>query len=294
MATLSEQQLEQLWIKYQFDIAGLRGALGPLYNVAFHARQAHTFNVDEQPETRAVRAAMAPTPGEPNGVPDGHAVMAGPTYGARAASVMAASTVLMTFDSAIQELATRLGTGRGDNMQAGDRIANLYRTLSEPASTLISAAANNIRHVDEWHASATAYSNPLSQADINRRERQNRSMMPLANVLGCALPVTDNVAFEVLQLLAELPNDQGSYDRVELHVLRIGQDAVQRAGLTGAPIGVTIQGTFPSELLDGLPPEDVTISDGVARTASSITSDRILNVNPSQPAPSQPSGDAPT
>jgi hypothetical protein len=235
MAAHSDKQLEQLWIKYQFNIAGLRGTLGPLFNVAFHARQAHTFNIGEGPETRAVHATMGPSPGEPNGIPDGHAVMTGPTYGARAASVMAASTILMTFDSAIQELATRLGSGRGANMQVGDRIANLARTLSEPASTLIWAAVNNIRHVDEWHASAATYSDPRSQGDIDLRERQNRSMVPLANVLGCKLPITDNIAFEVLQLLAELPNDQGSYDRVELHVLRIGQDAVQRAGLTGHP-----------------------------------------------------------
>jgi hypothetical protein len=192
MAAHSDKQLEQLWIKYQFDIAGLRGALGPLFNVAFHARQAHTFNIGEGPETRAVHATMGPSPGEPNGIPDGHAVMTGPTYGARAASVMAASTILMTFDSAIQELATRLGSGRGANMQAGDRIANMARTLSEPASTLVWAAVNNIRHVDEWHASAATYSDPRSQGDIDLRERQNRSMVPLANVLGCKLPITDN------------------------------------------------------------------------------------------------------
>ncbi len=282
---LSPRKLEQLWITYQFNIAGLRGSLGPLFNVAFHARQAHTFYVGTQPETKVVRATMDPTKGEPNGVPDGHAVMTGSTYGARTASVMAASTILMTFDSAIQELASQLGSGRGDNMQAGEPISNLAKTLSEPASTLIWASVNNVRHVDEWHRSAASYCDPRSQGDIDRRERQNRSMVPLSNVLGCELPVTDNVAFDVLQLLAEHSTGPGSYDRVELHVLRIGQDVVRRAGLTGAPIGVTIQGTMPSEVLDKLPPENVTISDGVARTASSLDTERILNVKPAQETP---------
>jgi hypothetical protein len=47
------------------------------------------------------------------------------------------------------------------------------------------------------------------------------------------LPLTDHIAFEVLQLFSEDPTESGagSYDQIELHVFRIGQDLIQGAGL---------------------------------------------------------------
>ena len=285
------KQLEQQWIKFQFDIAGLRGVLGPMYQAAVDARRAHTFHYGDQPGTRIVRAMMQAAPGEPNGVPDGHAIMTGATYGARVTSVMAASLILMTFDTAIQEFAGRLGAALGANMNSGDLTSGASNDLSERSSTLIWAAANNIRHVEEWNRTAMAYRSPLTQGDRRLREMQNRSMEPLARVIGCALPIVDNVAFEVFQLLTEGPPLQGSYDRLELHVLRIGQDLVTRAGLTNAQIGVTITETLPSETIATIRAEDLTISDGVAKTASSLPdTERLANLRPALEPLGEPEG----
>lgn len=288
-ANLSPKRLEQLWIRFQFDIAGVRGVLGPMYQAAVDARRAHTFHVGSQPQTKALRAIMTATPGEPNGVPDGYAIMTGLTYGARVASVSTASVVIMTLDTAIQGFAGQLTAGQGANMLAGDLIFNASGNASERASTLIWATANNARHVDEWFRTAFAYKDPRSKEDIRLREMQNRSMEPLAHVLGCELPITDNVAFEIMQLLSEFAPNQGSYDRIELHALRIGQDLIHRTGLTNAPIGVTIKDALRPEVLVSVAPEDLIVSDGIARTASSLpTTERLAELTPIDDLPVKP------
>jgi len=285
----SAKELEQAWIGFQFDIAGIRGTLGPMYQVSIDARRAHTFYVGSEPEGVLLRAVMGPTPGEPNGIPDGNSQMSGGTYGARAASVAAAEVIIMTLNGAIQKFAIDLGGGQGANINAGDFIFDKTGTKKERASTLVWAASNNIRHVDEWYRYADAYKAPTSKKDNDRRTQQNQSMEPLANVLGCALPITDNIAFEVLQLLTEFEQDKGSFDRLELHVLRIGQDLIQQAGLTPAPIGVTILGTASPADIAKFSPEDVTISDGIGRTASSLPdTERIVNLKPTTEPPPEP------
>lgn len=56
-------------------------------------------------------------------------------------------------------------------------------------------------------------------------------MVSLTRVFGCPLPITENVAFEAFQVLTEESEERGSFDRMELHLLRIGQDLIHRAGL---------------------------------------------------------------
>jgi len=277
------KQLEQLWINFQFEIAAARGTFGPMYQASVDARKAHTFYVGTQPEALMLRSVMEPTSDQPNGVPDGHALASGGTFGARFASVATAQVIIIALDSVIQEFARRLGAGQGSNMHAGDLIWNKQKDKSERASTLIWAAANNVRHVDEWFAFAATYRRPTSQEDIRMRDRQNRSMEPLANVLGVALPITENVSYEVFQLLTEVSDDKGTYDGLERHMLRIGQDLIHRAGLTGAPIGVKVLETVPSERIASIRPEDIIISDGMGRTASSLATDRLLDVTPASP-----------
>jgi len=65
-------------------------------------------------------------------------------------------------------------------------------------------------------------------------------MRPIAATLGIELPVTENVTYETIHLLVKLNQHQGSYERLERHVLRVGQDLVQSAGLVDAPIGVRV------------------------------------------------------
>jgi hypothetical protein len=106
-------------------------------------------------------------------------------------------------------------------------------------------------------------------------------MEPIERVLGCGLPITENVAFEVFLLLTEYDDGQGSYDRLELHVLRIGQDLVRRAGLTSAPIGVVVREVLTAEQVKHVPSERLVMSDGIARTASSLpTTDRLGELHP--------------
>jgi len=63
-------------------------------------------------------------------------------------------------------------------------------------------------------------------------------MRPIAATLGIELPVTENVTYETIHLLVTLNQHQGSYERLERHVLRVGQHLV--AGLVDAPIGVRV------------------------------------------------------
>jgi hypothetical protein len=186
------EHLERLWIRFQFDVAGIRGVMGPLYQAAMTARRHHTFYPGDQPEQKFVRAEMRTTPDVPNGVPDGHALSSGDVYGARVASVASASTILITFDTAIQEFAGYLRAGKGANMQAGDRIYDASRSHSEAASTLIWAGANNVRHVDEWHRSAEAYANPVRRGscDDERCRIARWSRLSACSAAVCLSPRT--------------------------------------------------------------------------------------------------------
>ncbi|HEV2738949.1 MAG TPA: hypothetical protein VGU66_10255, partial [Candidatus Elarobacter sp.] len=275
------QQLEQQWVTFQFDVAGLRGAIGPLYQVTANARRSHTFYPGQAPDPRVVRAVMGPTPGERNGVPDASLITSGGTYVARILSVVAAGVILIFLDTAIQDFARRIGQPTGKDMQSGDDIPTTTGRLPEKASTIIWAAANSVRHVDEWFATADAYRNALSRDDVRLRDRQNSSMQPLAAVLGCALPITENVAFEVFQVLTEVDETSGTFDRLERHVLRVGQELIQRAGLANAPIGVTITEICSLDAIATEPSQNVMMSDGVARAASSLPdTGRLGSVRP--------------
>ena len=116
---LTPKQLEQAWIKFQFDIAAVRGTFGPMYQASFEARKAHTFYVGAQPETRLVGAVMGPTGGEPNGVPDGHAIMSGGSYGARFASTSTAQVVLIAADKCNPRIRPSIGRWSGCEHECG-------------------------------------------------------------------------------------------------------------------------------------------------------------------------------
>lgn len=287
MTNLSAAEiLERAWISFQLDVAAMRGAIGPLYQAAVDARRHHTFYEGNGPEGSAVVAIMRPTPDVRNGVPDVQSITNGGSYVARLVSVMTASVILIYYDAAIQKLARELGEPTGSEMQAGDAFATTGGTDPVKASTLIWAGANNVRHVDEWFATAKSYSAPQTRREIALRETQNRSMEPLAAVLGCQLPITDNAAFEVLHLLTEVSPTEGRFDRLELHLLRIGQDLVHRAGLINAPIGVTIAGQKPYAALTDAERARLMISDGTARAASSLPdTGRLESVRPIEPYP---------
>jgi len=277
------RSLERLWVRYQLDVAALRPALGPLYNAAGEGRRAHTFFVGQEPPDLGFSAAMGPTVEHPNGVPDIFAMITGGSYSGRIVSVAAASAILILLDSAIQEFARALRADSGADMDAGDDIAAAdVATPPVKASTFIWAGANNVRHIAEWSTSASTFLNPKTAEDRRLRERQENSMAPLAAVLGCGLPITENVAYEVFHYLVMLDETHGSFDRLERHVLCIGQDLAQRAGLAGAPIGVTLTEVVPTATIKaGYPPGDLLMSDGIARAASSIeVAHRVLNVRP--------------
>jgi hypothetical protein len=273
--------IERRWVLFQMNVAALRPALGPLFNVCGRGRRAHTFYRGQQPPELAARASMGPTDGEPNGIPDTFGVMSEGAYSGRIASVAAASTILLLLDTAIQEFARELGMPGGLTMNAGDDLPYIAGSGPVKASTLIWAGANNVRHIDEWFARSASFSNPRDQRDRIIRARQEASMRPIAGALGASLPVVENVAYEVVHLLTMVSDMQGTYDRVELHVLRIGQDLVHRAGLADAPIGVTVVDVVPRAEIGTA---NITISDGIARSASTIEDvAHLFNVRPLDP-----------
>jgi hypothetical protein len=280
-ALCSKDELERAWIKFQLNVAAIRPTIGPLCNIAFEARRGHTFYPGAAPQDLGVRAVMMATPGERNGIPDAFNAATNGSYAARTISVVAASVILIWLDSAIQNLARDLNQPSAAEMLAGDDIAGEPGQAPVKASTLLWAAGNNVRHVDEWFATASSYKNPQSPDDNRLRQRQDRSMKPLAAVLGCSLPITENVAFEVFQVLTAESETQGSFDRLELHILRVGQDLVQRSGLTGAPIGVTVTETRHRDDLGEEDRRNIVISDGIARAASSLPdTGRLESVRP--------------
>lgn len=278
---MTDDELERVWVRYQLDIASIRSAIGPLYNLAANARRAHTFYPGQGPTPTVARALMGATVGAPNGVPDALSESVEGVFAARTLSVMTASILLIWFDSAIQEVARRLSQPRGLAMNAGDDMRVPAGQPAVKASTLIWAAANAVRHVDEWFATSSEYKNPQTAADHERKNMQDRSMIPLATVFGCPLPITENVAFEAFQLLAEESEERGSFNRMELHLLRIGQDLVHRAGLPNAPIGVTVTERLPLDVVLAHFPQHYTESDGIGRAASSLPDTGHLgNVRP--------------
>jgi hypothetical protein len=185
---MTAEQLERIWVKYQLDIASIRSAIGPLYNIAANARRGHTFYPGQGPNPTVPRAVMGATLGAPNGVPDALSESIDGVYVARTLSVMTASILLIWFDSAIQDIARRLSQPRGVGMNAGDDVGVPAGQPAVKASTLIWAAANAVRHVDEWFATANEYRNSQTKRDVERKKMQDRSMLPLATVFGCALP----------------------------------------------------------------------------------------------------------
>lgn len=274
-------RLEQVWVRFQLDVASLRPALGPLYNAAKYGRRAHTFFSDQEPEHKFPECKMGPTAHEPNGVPDLWNVSTGGSYAGRAISVASASTILQAFDTAIQALAHELGFASGANMSAGDDIPFTLSANPVKASTLIWAGANNVRHIEEWASTTAAFLNPRTADDRRLKSQQRRSMAPLAAVFSVKMPVVENVAFEVFGFLTKVSEEQGTYDRLELHVLRIGQDLIRRAGLDPAPIGVTLRRMLTKSEIAGTDPNRVTISDGIGRTASSVEDvGHAFNVRP--------------
>lgn len=272
-------ELEQIWIRYQLDVAGLRPALGPLYMAAGLGRRAHTFVHGSEPPQIGVRAIMGPTAQAPNGVPDVWQDVSRGSYSGRVVSTAAASTILIMLDSAIQGLANELGMPAGDSMRAGDDITFSLSPNPIKASTLIWAGANNVRHVDEWYRSRASFQNPVTAVERRRRNVQEASMIPIASALGIPLPVVENVSYEVFHLLTMISDSQGSYDRIELHALRVGQDLIGRAGLNNAPIGVNV---LESVDRSNIPIKgNVTISDGIARSASAVSDvHNIFNLKP--------------
>lgn len=278
---MTAEQLERIWVKYQLDVASIRSAMGPLYNIAANARRGHTFYPGQGPNSTVPCAVMGATVGVPNDVPDALSESFDGVYAARTLSVMTASILLIWFDSAIQDIARLLSQPRGLAMNAGDNVRVPAGAPAVKASTLIWAAANAVRHVDEWFATTNEYRNPQTKRDVERKEMQDRSMVPLATVFGCVLPITENVAFEVFQVLSEESEERGSFDRMELHLLRIGQDLVHRAGLPNAPIGVTVTGRLPLGVVLAQFPQNYTESDGFGRAASSLPdTGRLGNVRP--------------
>jgi hypothetical protein len=96
-------------------------------------------------------------------------------------------------------------------------------------------AANRIRHIEEWHESKHAFDKVQNPTERFLREKQKASIERLAAVLGHAVPITENVAFEALQCLVATAENTGNYLQLKLHALRIGRDLIQRSGLAAAP-----------------------------------------------------------
>lgn len=278
---MTANQIEKIWVDFQINVAAARRTLGPLYQGCHKSRHEYTFVFGEKPKPKIARVAMGCTDGQPNGIPDITDETGTASYAARLFSVVSASAIIHTIDSMIQKLAQDLGQPTGRNMFAGDNVRTASGEYSVKASQVIWAAANAFRHLDEWYATSESYQNPKSPNDLARRTKQNYSMEPLATVLGCALPITENVAFEVFQVLTEIDETSGSFDRLELHVLRVGQDLVHQAGLPGAPIGISLLGVLPMEAAENIPAEHIHMSDGIMRSASSLPdTGRLLNVKP--------------
>ena len=162
-----------------------------------------------------------------------------------------------------------IGQPSGASMQAGDDMPGPANPPVE-ASRFLWAAANNVRHVDEWHASEHTFNEPHNAAEKSLRNKQKVSTEPLAAVFGHATPITENVAFEALQCLVATSESAGNYLQLELHLLRIGQDLIQRSGLSSAPIGVTVTAYHDRANLKNIPADDVVMSDGTMRAAASL------------------------
>lgn len=154
-------------------------------------------------------------------------------------------------------------------MQAGD---DMRRPANPPvkASTFLWAAANSIRHVDEWHEAKYAFEKPRNAAERGLRDKQRASIEPLAAVFGRAVPITENVAFEALQCRVATSESSGNYLQLELKALRIGQDLIQRSGLSSVPIGVTVTAYHDLASLKSIPAEDLVMTDGTMRAAASL------------------------
>lgn len=138
------------------------------------------------------------------------------------------------------------------------------------ASHFLWAAANSIGHIEEWHESKYAFDEARNAAERILRDKQKASIEPLAAVLGRAVPITESVAFEALQCLVATAENTGSYLQLELHVLRIGQDLIQRSGLASAPIGVSVTAYRDFTNLAGVAQEDLVMTDGTRRAAGSL------------------------
>ncbi|MGC2406758.1 MAG: hypothetical protein WA431_10175 [Candidatus Cybelea sp.] len=266
---MERKKLEQRWVTFQLEIVALRGPLGTMCDIAFNGRREHTFFPGNEPKAKVVEAVMGATPSEPNGIPDAFAVTSGGTYAARTLSVMAASIIILWLDAAIEKLARDLGQPVGASMLAGDDVAG---PASPPVkmSSFIWAAANSIRHIDEWHGSKDRFQEPSNASEKALRDKQNASHEPLAGVLGHNAPITENVAFEVLQCLVATSESKGNYLHLESRVLRIGQDLVQRNGRGPAPIGVTVKGYHDLANAGSVAPEDIVMTDGTMRAAASL------------------------
>jgi hypothetical protein len=256
-----------------------------MYNMAFEARRHHTFDQSGAADWKVVQAVMGATQGEPNGIPDALTVATTGTYAARTASVLAASVILLWFDAMIQKLASDLGQQNGPRMLAGEDISN-SGTPPVKASTLLWAGANSVRHIDEWYARRNSYNNPQSKDERDKRNQQSRSMEPLSAVLGVPTPITENAAFEVLQHLVAISDTQGDYIRLERHILQIGLDLIERSGLAAAVVGVSVTGYRDPDDLTDVSPDDIVMSDGTMRSASSLPDSPWLgSVRPANEAP---------
>lgn len=266
---METKKLEQRWVTFQLEIAALRGPLGIMCDVAFNARREHTFFPGGEPEAKVAEAVMGATANEPNGIPDAFGDTSGGTYAARTLSVMAASVIILWLDAAIQKLARDLGQSVGASMLAGDNVPG---PASPPvkSSSFLWAAANSIRHIDEWHASKDAFQEPRNASEKALRDKQMASHESLAGVLGHNAPISENVAFEALQCLVATSESSGNYLQLERHVLRIGQDLVQRKGLAPAPIGVSVKRYHDLANLGSIAPEDLVMTDGTMRAAASL------------------------
>lgn len=277
---MTNRELEQSWISFQFVIAACRPTLGPLYDAALKGRSMHTFYPDSAPRTLLVRAVEGITAGAPNGVPDAFFITTSGSYAARQTSVLAASAIILHLDSAIQKLAVDLGQANGLGMMAGEEMLNSGESPVK-ASTLIWAGANNVRHVDEWYEWRRSYTNPRTKVEREKREQHRRSMEPIAAVLGISTPITENAAFEVFQRLVAVNETRGEYDRLELHILKIGQELIARAGYLDPIIGVTVNEYVDAGERGLVPSEHLHVSDGVMRAASALPdSDRLGSVAP--------------
>lgn len=280
MQTMTKKKLEQRWVKYQLDIAGLRSALGAMCNIAFNARREHTFFPEDAPRGKGVQAVMGATAGEPNGIPDAWSIACGDTYTPRSMSIMAASIIILSLHAAVRQLATELGQPSSASMQAGEDMPGPANPPVK-ASKFLWAAANSVRHVDEWHVSGHAFNEPRNAAEKSLLDKQKASIEPLAAVFGHAAPITENVAFEALQCLVAASESAGNYLQLELHLLRIGQDLIQRSGLSPAPIGVTVTAYHDLADLEKIPADDVVMSDGTMRAAASLPD--VTWINPIGP-----------